>query len=93
MPFQQVRRLTEAGQSQDAGWDIDRSEPEGSCRTGTHCQRLCYRLPPGEGGRGSDGRVGWRCEGEVEMGRLKEEMEIFVYQTVKKERGLCCWSQ
>lgn len=44
--LQWVRRLTEPQQSQDAAWDIDRLEPEGSCRIGTHCQRLGYhRLP------------------------------------------------
>lgn len=86
MPFQWVRRLTEPRQSQDAGWDIDRLEPEGSCRTGRHCQRLCYRHrpPASKGGKVSDGG-GWRFEGEVEMGRLDEKMEIFVYQNVKKE--------
>lgn len=49
-----VRRLTEPQQSQDAAWDIDRLEPEGSCRIGTHCQRLGYhhRLPASEGRRG-----------------------------------------
>lgn len=51
--FQWVRRLTEPQQSQDAACDIDRLEPEGSCRIGTHCQRLGYhhRLPVLEEGR------------------------------------------
>lgn len=55
--LRRVRRLTEPRQSRDAGWDIDRLEPEGSCRTGRHCQRLCYhhRLPASEGGRGLRG--------------------------------------
>lgn len=71
-----VRRLTEP-QSQDAAWDIDRLEPEGSCRIGTHCQRLCYhhRLPTSKGRRGCvrerrmkggvggrDGKIGQKCE-------------------------------
>lgn len=49
--LQWVRRLTEPQQSQDAAWDIDRLEPEGSCRIGTHCQRLGYHhcLPGGRG--------------------------------------------
>lgn len=52
--LQWARRLTEPQQSQDAAWDIDRLGPEGSCRIGTHCQRLGYhhRLPALEGGRG-----------------------------------------
>lgn len=60
MRLQWVRRLTEPQQSQDAAWDIDRLEPEGSCRIGTHCQRLGYhhRLPASEGGRGIRGRAG-----------------------------------
>lgn len=58
--LQWVRRLTEPQQSQDAAWDIDRLEPEGSCRIGTHCQRLCYhhRLPASKGGRGKGGKEG-----------------------------------
>lgn len=50
--LQWVRRLTEPQQSQDAIWDIDRLEPEGSCRIGTHCQRLGYHhcLPWRKGG-------------------------------------------
>lgn len=58
--LQWVRRLTEPQQSQDAAWDIDRLEPEGSCRIGTHCQRLGYhhRLPASEGRRGIRGREG-----------------------------------
>ncbi|KAI9530876.1 hypothetical protein NQZ68_000367 [Dissostichus eleginoides] len=53
--LQWVRRLTEPQQSQYAAWDIDRLEPEGSCRIGTHCQRLGYhqRLPASQGGRGN----------------------------------------
>lgn len=75
-----VRRLTESQQSQDAAWDIDRLEPEGSCRIGTHCQRVGYhhRLPAleggrgreergmeGRGGRGEDGRSGWKQASEI----------------------------
>ncbi|CAG07524.1 unnamed protein product [Tetraodon nigroviridis] len=59
--FERVRRLTEPRQGRDAGWDIDRLEPEGSCRTGPHCQRLVTttaRLPPGGPGRVSHGRRG-----------------------------------
>lgn len=58
--LQWARRLTEPHQSQDAAWDIDRLEPEGSCRIGTHCQRLGYhhRLPASEGGRGASRREG-----------------------------------
>lgn len=64
--FQWARRLTEPQQSRGAAWDIDRLEPEGSCRIGTHCQRLCYhhRLPTSKGRRGCvrerkmKGRVG-----------------------------------
>ena len=53
--LQWVRRLTEPQQSQYAAWDIDRLEPEGSCRIGTHCQRLGYhqRLPASQEGRGN----------------------------------------
>lgn len=48
------------GPSQGAAWDIDRLEPEGSCRIGTQCQRLCYhhRLPASKGGRVMEGKVG-----------------------------------
>lgn len=55
--LQWVRRLTEPQPRKDAAWDIDRLEPEGSCRIGTHCQRLGYhhRLPALEGGRGIRG--------------------------------------
>lgn len=55
---EEVNRAT--GLSQDAAWDIDRLEPEGSCRIGTQCQRLCYhhRLPASEGGRVMGGKVG-----------------------------------
>lgn len=58
--LQWVRRLTEPQQSQDAAWDIDRLEPEGSCRIGTHRQRLGYhhRLPASEGGRA----IRWKVE-------------------------------
>lgn len=60
VPLQWARRLTEPQQSQDAAWDIDRLEPEGSCRIGTHCQRLGYHhcLPALEGGRGVRSREG-----------------------------------
>lgn len=60
--LQWVRRLTEPQQSQDAAWDIDRLEPEGSCRIGTHCQRLGYhhRLPASEGRRGIRGERGMK---------------------------------
>ena len=56
--LQWVRRLTESRQSQDGAWDIDRLEPEGSCRIGTHCQRAGYhhRLLALEGGRGREER-------------------------------------
>lgn len=52
--LQCVGRLTELQQSQDAAWDIDRLEPEGSCRIGTHCQRLCdyHRLSACKGRKG-----------------------------------------
>lgn len=55
---EEVNRAT--GPSQDAAWDIDRLEPEGSCRIGTQCQRLCYhhRLPASEEGRVMEGKVG-----------------------------------
>lgn len=48
-----VRRLTEPQQSQDAAWDIDRLEPEGSCRIGTTARGFVTStacLPPREGG-------------------------------------------
>lgn len=84
MPVRWVRRLTERQQSQDTGWDIDRLEPEGSCRIETHCQRLCYhqRLPASEGGRGLGGGGGVEWEGEME--RLGEKMEMSLYQNVKE---------
>lgn len=65
--LQWVRRLTEPQQSQDAAWDIDRLEPEGSCRIGTHCQRLGYhhRLPASQGGRG------YKMERESEISSSK----------------------
>lgn len=48
-----VEEVNRATAERDAAWDIDRLEPEGSCRIGTHCQRLGYhhRLPASEGGR------------------------------------------
>lgn len=69
VPVRRVRRLTERQQSQDAGWDIDRLEPEGSCRIETHCQRLCYhqRLPASEGGREGSGVWWWWGGGEVKV--------------------------
>eukprot|EP00064_Thunnus_orientalis_P009074 superscaffoldBa00001130_g9097 len=69
--LQWARRLTEPQQSQDAAWDIDRLEPEGSCRIGTDCQRLGYhhRLPASEGGRSIRGK---RDEGRSRRERWKE---------------------
>lgn len=86
-PLVPVRRLTERQQSQDTGWDIDRLEPEGSCRIETHCQRLCYhqRLPASEGGRGLGWGGGGGIEWEGEMERLGEKMEMPLYQNVKEE--------